>query len=192
MLRPEFRSAFVACVEWGTRLAQHNSQPGAEIIEQAPVPHWVGARRRRSSSSTVAMHTIQGLGCDRAHASLDDFSSRSRLPSQDRVEVREAVAPHLEPAAADDLGELMTERNRLAHRFLRERSADDDDFLPGTYELLIAIGSRFMASLEAAKRVIDGFESYRRPVLAHWGALADRITKRLSAGEVVPRDPRLQ
>jgi hypothetical protein len=106
--------------------------------------------------------------------------------------VREAVATHLEPAAADDLSELMTERNRLAHRFLRERSADDGDFLPGTYEQLITIGSRFMASFEAAKRVIDGFEPYRGPVLAHWGAVADRITKRLSAGEVVPRDPRLQ
>ena len=37
---PEFRSAFVAYVEWGTRLAQHNSQPGAEVIEHAPVPRW--------------------------------------------------------------------------------------------------------------------------------------------------------
>jgi hypothetical protein len=24
----------------GTRLAQHNSQPGAEVIEHAPVPRW--------------------------------------------------------------------------------------------------------------------------------------------------------
>jgi hypothetical protein len=37
---PEFRSAFVAYVEWGTRLAQHNWQPGAEVIEHAPVPRW--------------------------------------------------------------------------------------------------------------------------------------------------------
>ena len=37
---PEFRSAFVAYVEWGTRLALHNSKPGAEIAEQAPVPRW--------------------------------------------------------------------------------------------------------------------------------------------------------
>ena len=37
---PEFRSALVAYVEWGTRLAQHNSQPGAEVVEQAPVPRW--------------------------------------------------------------------------------------------------------------------------------------------------------
>ena len=37
---PEFRSAFMAYVEWGTRLAQHNSQPGAEVVPHAPVPRW--------------------------------------------------------------------------------------------------------------------------------------------------------
>jgi hemoglobin len=37
---PEFRSAFVAYVEWGTRLAMHNSQPGADVVQQAPVPRW--------------------------------------------------------------------------------------------------------------------------------------------------------
>jgi hemoglobin len=37
---PEFRSAFVAYVEWGTRLAMHNSQPGAEVFQHAPVPRW--------------------------------------------------------------------------------------------------------------------------------------------------------
>jgi hemoglobin len=37
---PEFRSALVAYVEWGTRIAMHNSQPGAEVVEHAPVPRW--------------------------------------------------------------------------------------------------------------------------------------------------------
>jgi hemoglobin len=37
---PEFRSAFVAYVEWGTRIALHNSQPRAEVVEHAPVPRW--------------------------------------------------------------------------------------------------------------------------------------------------------
>ncbi len=37
---PEFRAAFVGYVEWGTRLALGNSQPGAEPFEQAPVPRW--------------------------------------------------------------------------------------------------------------------------------------------------------
>jgi hemoglobin len=37
---PEFRSAFLAYIEWGTRLALHNSQPGANPPPRAPVPRW--------------------------------------------------------------------------------------------------------------------------------------------------------
>jgi hemoglobin len=37
---PEFRSALMAYLEWGTRLAMHNSQPGAAVAPHAPVPRW--------------------------------------------------------------------------------------------------------------------------------------------------------
>ncbi|HEY5820736.1 MAG TPA: antibiotic biosynthesis monooxygenase [Propionibacteriaceae bacterium] len=37
---PEFRAAFVGYVEWGTRLALANSQDGAEVVAEAPVPRW--------------------------------------------------------------------------------------------------------------------------------------------------------
>ena len=37
---PEFRSAFVAYIEWGTRLAVANSQPDASPPPTAPVPRW--------------------------------------------------------------------------------------------------------------------------------------------------------
>lgn len=37
---PEFRAAFVGYLEWGTRLAFTNSQPGAAPVRQAPVPRW--------------------------------------------------------------------------------------------------------------------------------------------------------
>ncbi len=37
---PEFRSAFVAYLEWGTRLAVINSKPGAEVPEDSPMPAW--------------------------------------------------------------------------------------------------------------------------------------------------------
>jgi len=37
---PEFRAAIMGYAEWGTRLAVHNSQPGAEVAEHAPVPRW--------------------------------------------------------------------------------------------------------------------------------------------------------
>jgi hemoglobin len=36
----EFRAALVGYLEWGTRLAMHNSQPGAEVAPHAPVPRW--------------------------------------------------------------------------------------------------------------------------------------------------------
>jgi hemoglobin len=38
---PEFRAALVGYLEWGTRLAMHNSHPGATgVVEEAPVPKW--------------------------------------------------------------------------------------------------------------------------------------------------------
>ena len=37
---PEFRAALVGYLEWGTRIAMHNSQPGADVVKQAPVPRW--------------------------------------------------------------------------------------------------------------------------------------------------------
>jgi hemoglobin len=37
---PEFRSAFVAYIEWGTRIAVINSQPGVDVVEDAPMPRW--------------------------------------------------------------------------------------------------------------------------------------------------------
>ena len=37
---PEFRSALVAYLEWGTRIAFGNSQPGAVVMEHARVPKW--------------------------------------------------------------------------------------------------------------------------------------------------------
>ena len=37
---PEFRAALIGYLEWGSRIAQHNSQPGAEFPAHAPVPRW--------------------------------------------------------------------------------------------------------------------------------------------------------
>lgn len=37
---PEFRSALVAYLEWGSRLAVINSQPGAAADANAPMPKW--------------------------------------------------------------------------------------------------------------------------------------------------------
>jgi hemoglobin len=37
---PEFRSALVGYLEWGSRLAVINSQPGVVAQENAPMPRW--------------------------------------------------------------------------------------------------------------------------------------------------------
>jgi hemoglobin len=37
---PEFRSALVGYLEWGSRLAVINSQPGATVDSDAPMPKW--------------------------------------------------------------------------------------------------------------------------------------------------------
>lgn len=37
---PEFRAAFVSYIEWGTRIAVENSQPGMATTQHAPVPRW--------------------------------------------------------------------------------------------------------------------------------------------------------
>jgi hypothetical protein len=36
----EFRSAFSSYLEWGSRLAVENSQPGAKPPHDMPMPHW--------------------------------------------------------------------------------------------------------------------------------------------------------
>jgi hemoglobin len=37
---PEFRSALVGYLEWGSRLAVINSQSGATVDAHAPMPKW--------------------------------------------------------------------------------------------------------------------------------------------------------
>jgi CDGSH-type Zn-finger protein/truncated hemoglobin YjbI len=37
---PEFRAAFVSYIEWGSRIAKENSQPGAHPPMHMPVPRW--------------------------------------------------------------------------------------------------------------------------------------------------------
>ena len=37
---PGFRSAHVAYLEWGTRIALANSQASARVMQRAPVPRW--------------------------------------------------------------------------------------------------------------------------------------------------------
>ena len=36
----EFRAALVGYLEWGTRLAMHNSGDASDVVAHAPVPRW--------------------------------------------------------------------------------------------------------------------------------------------------------
>lgn len=103
--------------------------------------------------------------------------------------MRETVSPLLKPEAAHNLPSLMAERNRLAHRFLRERAADGDAFVAGTHEELVAIGNRFVQSAGSIIETIMSFEPYAGPVPAHWPEVAQRLSDRLFSGEAIPKDP---
>ena len=59
---PEFRSALVAYLEWGTRIALGNSQHGATVMEHAPVPRW-GWERHLPISPRSNPKAI-GVACD--------------------------------------------------------------------------------------------------------------------------------
>jgi hypothetical protein len=113
-----------------------------------------------------------------------------RTPAQ---AIREAVAPHLEADTASNLEGLIAERNRLAHRFLREQNVGKGTFKAGTQDQLIALGNAFMESLDSiAKSLMADYEPYDGPVPDHWPAIAERIAERLFGGNSVPRDPRQQ
>jgi hypothetical protein len=52
---PEFRAAFVAYLEWGSRLAMENSQPGAKPPMHMPVPRWWWACDAKPGSRISAL-----------------------------------------------------------------------------------------------------------------------------------------
>lgn len=57
---PEFRSAFMSYIEWGTRIALSNSQPGAHPPLHMPVPHWDwGTAGPPSESLAIPVSTIE-------------------------------------------------------------------------------------------------------------------------------------
>ena len=73
---PEFRAALMGYAEWGTRLAVHNSQPGADAAAHAPVPRWGGAPRRRTALSTSRRR--RSCSSSRAAATGDEIPDSVR------------------------------------------------------------------------------------------------------------------
>jgi CDGSH-type Zn-finger protein/truncated hemoglobin YjbI len=72
---PEFRAAFVSYIEWGSRLALENSQPGAKPPMHMPVPRWgwvCGAKPgSRISALTPAEEIQQPIALPRPNESVN-------------------------------------------------------------------------------------------------------------------------
>lgn len=98
--------------------------------------------------------------------------------SQARKELEGDMPDELLAAVAD----LIDDRNRLAHRFLREQQVGGD-FKPGTLAWLGDAGARFDASVRALESDGDRRGSYGGAVRSHWPALAEALVEQLFAGE---------
>ena len=75
---PEFRAAFVSYVEWGSRIAVENSQPGANPPPHMPVPKWWWVCDARPGSRISALANPADAGSPRepppdARVSLSAF-----------------------------------------------------------------------------------------------------------------------
>ena len=75
---PEFRAAFVSYIEWGSRIAVENSQPGAHPPQHMPVPRWwwVCGATPDARVSALAVQTnpegpVMTLPADNAPISFD-------------------------------------------------------------------------------------------------------------------------
>jgi hypothetical protein len=77
------------------------------------------------------------------------------------------------------IGDLIDDRNRLAHRFLREQQARVG-FRPGTLGWLGDARARFDASFRALDANPADGGSYEGVVRPHWPALAEILVERLS------------
>lgn len=86
---PEFRSAFVSYLEWGSRIALANSQPGADPPRHMPVPRW-----------------------DWGTAGPPPGTDRPAEPAEP------APAPEGPPSFARDIAPLFNERDRSAMSWL--------------------------------------------------------------------------
>lgn len=71
---PEFRAAFAGYIEWGSRIALENSQPGARPPAHMPVPRWwwVCEAKPWTRVSALATDEQRGAGATIALPSADE------------------------------------------------------------------------------------------------------------------------
>jgi hypothetical protein len=99
-------------------------------------------------------------------------------------QARKELGDDLPPEVLGSVSELVRDRNRLAHRFLRERQCADG-FKPGTLAWLGDAGFRFDASVRALSVHMDSAGPYQGDVAPHWPAIGTSLTAHLFAGEPV-------
>lgn len=149
---PEFRSAFVSYLEWGSRLALENSQEGARPPLRMPVPRWdwgtAGPPGRRA----------------------DPLAPPPTPPSPEKQEAGTAGAPAPAPAGdpvgfARDVQPLFRPRDRASMRFAFDLWSHAD-----VSEHAVAV----LARLESGTMPCDGawppqqIEVFRRWVAGGW------------------------
>ncbi|HEY2437779.1 MAG TPA: CDGSH iron-sulfur domain-containing protein, partial [Solirubrobacteraceae bacterium] len=102
---PEFQAAFRAYIEWGSRLALENSQPGAEPPPNMPMPKWSWVCDATPGSRVSALATDDASGAE----------SKVELPGDDET-VR--FERHVKP--------LFRERDRTSMKFAFDLWSYDD------------------------------------------------------------------
>jgi hypothetical protein len=145
----------------------------AQTWESAVVMLWwraLGSRRagrvRRKTPASVAV--VERL--EKAFMRVTAGQARRELGND--------VSPEFAQAVAD----LVPERNRLAHRFLREQQLGPG-FAAGAMAWLGDVGARFDGCLHSIFRHMESFGAYDGVVRPHWPELAERAVERLFAGE---------
>jgi CDGSH-type Zn-finger protein/truncated hemoglobin YjbI len=85
---PEFRSAFGAYIEWGSRLAVENSQTDSKPPQHMPMPHWdwqTAAGPPGSRISALAPHAHTDTHTDREHAAAAGTAAGAEQEASDPV-----------------------------------------------------------------------------------------------------------
>jgi truncated hemoglobin YjbI len=100
---PEFRAAFVAYIEWGSRIAKENSTPGAHPPPNMPVPRWWWV-------------------CD----AYPDARVSALAPIEEVPDAMTLPAPGEPVGFADHIKPLFRERDRQSMQFAFDLWAYDD------------------------------------------------------------------
>ena len=99
---PEWRAAFVAYLEWGSRIALENSQPGAQPPPHMPVPQWSWVANATPGSRVSAL---------------------AEQPAQQHADL---PGPDEELSFAQHVKPLFRERDRGSMRFAFDLWSHDD------------------------------------------------------------------